>query len=335
MKYIIDIRDFNGWDETGANSSAGCFRRAVAEARALNKGPSFGSVTKAGILHIPKGIWIVDSIDATNCASFEIRGDQTNLYAADQPVPSPIIDATGANNCHVSGIALHAQTPGGQVPAVQPTCAVLLAESTTASSNKNRFDDVGSVGSFSGPAVAILGSTDNGFYNCGFQQDWQSSPCLFGGVYNAYAVASRFTSVNPAPGNCGDNSFFQCEFHGHRSAAALAPTSQFWGVDNWRFFGGNHDNSGPQHVLFNANNKLVLYAGVKFYSESGHAADDLLHSANAGARRVGLMNPNVEDNAFSRYLVNGDGGPDFADSWMAGVPVAMRSGPYVSQFSAL
>jgi hypothetical protein len=340
---IIDIRDYAGIDPTGANSSASAFNQAINDLRALKVGVDYGLPVWGGTLNIPDGVWIIDSLNLTNCGPLMIRGEgNAVLYASDQQSPAPILDMTGANGVRVVDLTLAAQIfPTGAVPAVQPTCGILVAESTEHTSNRNRFENVGTMGTFSHTAVAVIGSTDNQFSFCSYQQDQNGAPALYGGTVNVLGLTSKFATIDPAPANCGDMTFNQCEFHGYRPTDGQngsCPTSWFYGIDNWRFFGGNHDSSGPCHIRFWGTNRGLHVYGTKIYSESGVPAIDFLRANNSGAYNcVFSIAPHYGDNCWSTIGVfaNGEyGSPgDYTGSVIIGASPAYKTGPFMSQFS--
>lgn len=293
-----------GCDPTGATDSTAAYNAGIAAAKvAYPRGTD--------ILY-PPGAYAVSSLNATGYNSVRHIGlggpGSVVLYGCNQTTAAPILDLTKSSGVRVENIISAAQTLGGGVPSVKPLAAFLLAETTAhGDSNKNRMDCCGSMGQFHSAPLCVIGSTDNQFYSCAFQQGDSGSPTLNISVLPDWYIASLYQTITTSSSNVGDNSFFGCEFHGYKGANS-GWTIYGRGVDNLRFFGGNCDSSGNAHLLIQgSNNRKVCFFGVKFYSESGHAADHLyrLDSNVDGFIQHGC-NDNY-DNAYSGTRFTGSG----------------------------
>lgn len=309
---------------------------AITAAKAAILSPQFGSLDTAVRIYVRPGFYNVSSLNFTGCAYVGLWSDGPVILYATQQVTTgkPVIDLTGTSNCYFENIIVAGQTSAGADPSIIPNVGWLVAETTAGGdSNKNRFVDCGTLGKFGVAALYVLGSTDNGWYNCSYNNGKDDAVVRFVGTANPFSVSSPFVTIATSPADCGDNSFFQCEFHGHNTSAASAPTSRFQGVNNLRNYGGNHDNSGPQHVLFSGANKQILFSGTKFYSESGHAADDVFYANGASALRLVIDCCHTEDNAFSGFLINGASSPDYTGGIITGALASKITGPYAYFFA--
>lgn len=312
------------------------FQAAIDAAKDAISSPALGTFDTSVQIVIPPGVYCVSSLDMTGCAGIGLTSFGLVIIYGNKQVSSgkPIIDLTGSSSCIFRNIVVAGQNPAGTDPTIIPTVGWLVAETTAAGdSNKNRFEDCGSLGKFSVAALFVYGSTDNAWQSCAYQQDRTDALALYVGIVNDYGLTSPYQTIATAPTNAGDNAFYSCEFHGHRSSSAVSPTTRLYSVDNLRFYGGNHDNSGPHHILFNGTSKQVLISGMKFYSESGHAADDLIYSNNSAVVNLIIDCINTEDNAFSNVLINGTGTPTFLGGRIRGVKAASLSGPYLYFFA--
>lgn len=285
----------------------------------------------------PSGLSCVSSLNFTGYAStfgVEFEAPGTLVFYADKQVSTgkPIIDLTGSSFIKLTRIIAAGQTPAGADPSITPSVGFLVAQSSGGGdSNKNSFHEIGSLGKFGNAAIYVFGSTDNGWYNCAFQQKKTDAPCLYAGTSNGAAVTSPYITIATSPGACGDNSFFQVETH--CPASGTAYSQDFNGIDNTRFFGGNCDNSGPGQIRFQGTNRVILYSGTKFYSETGVAPTDLIYNNNGATSQLVLECCNTDDNAFSTNLVNGTGTPTFYGGSITGMPAAALTGPYLHFFS--
>lgn len=228
------------------------------------------------------------------------------LYGNKMTQPSAILDLTGSSNCHLRGFVTAGENGDGSPPTVQPLAGVLLAETTTGGdSNKNRLDNVGSIGKFGSAPLCVIGSTDNQYYACSWQQGHSSSPCLNISTQPDWYILSRFKTIATAASNVGDQTFVGCEFHGYRGEPPGSYwTSYFRNADNARFLGGNHDCSGTAHMLFQGNCKRITSVGQKFYSESGIAPGYLFENQGT-CSDLCVINPNKTDNAFGTGMTLG------------------------------
>lgn len=291
---------------------------AIDAAVAYQPSVQWGPLKSAAKVWVPPGVYEVGSLDLTGCAGLHLQATPGTVvfYATHMTQNRPVIDLTGSSSCTVEGIIASGQNPDGTPPSVWPSTGFLLSESSLGDSNKNRLVNCGTLGWFTVASLYLLGSTDNLFDFCAFQQDHEHGAVCYASTFNAYQIQSDYASVAQNAGNQGDTTFLQCEFHGHRSSAATFSSIQLWSVDNMRFFGGNFDNSGPSHVRWNGTNKKVSFLGPKFYSESGHASEYLFWADNSGCDGLLVHAPNEQDNAYSAGRFGGSGGyPNL--SWMA------------------
>lgn len=334
---FFNVKDYGALGD-GSTDDTTAIQAAITAAKTYGTlgGMAIGSPTTSACVYFPAGRYCVGTINATGCNGLRLWGLQGTvaLYADKQVSTSkPIVDFTGSSYCTSEGLIACGQTPAGAAPSIVPSVGWLWAETTGGGdSNKNRMDDCATFGHFTVASVYLFGSTDNAFYSCAFQQD-NDAVCLFVGNSNPYSVSSPNVTIATSPSDTGDNTFYSCEFHGYRNSASTKATSHIYSANNVRFYGGNHDNSGPYHVLFEGTSKQILFSAVKFYSESGHASNDIFYSNNASVLRLGIENIHTEDNAFDTYLVNGTGSPDYTGGWIRGVRAAALLGPYLYFFA--
>ena len=292
-----------GADPTGNIDSTLTIQAAVNAAKAAN--------ADGATVYFPPGKYSVSSINVTgwNGARLEAGGGPSSvtILGNRQTTPAPILDFTGSSAVIVDAIVAGGMNISGTIPTVVPLAGFLFGQTTAlGDSNKNRMNDCGSVGYFESAPLCVIGSTDNAFYSCAFQQWRLDRPVLNLSVNPDWYIRSLFKTLSPVASNVGDTSFFACEFHGAGNSASTCWTIYCRNADNLRFFGGNCDNSGPAHMLFQGSNaRRVLIAGLKFYSESGHAADYLIHNDVPldGAALV----CNEADNAYSAGRFTGGG----------------------------
>jgi hypothetical protein len=278
----------------GAGDDTAAWQGALNAARSYNSG-------RGGIVAPDALAYQVGALDLTGANNVII--DAPNgcwLYGNKQTQSSAILDLTASNNCWLRGFVTSGRNPDATYPTILPKAGILLAETTTGGdSNKNRLDNIGSGGKFTSAALCVIGSTDNQYYSCSWQQFDEVKPCLIVSTQPDWGILSRFKTIATGASNVGDQTFVGCEFHGYRD---LPPgnywTSYFRNADNARFVGGVHDCSGNAHMLFQGNCKRITSVGQKFYSESGIAPSYIFEDQGM-CDNLCVINPNKTDNAFS------------------------------------
>lgn len=265
-----------GADPTGATSSQAAFQAAINAAKAITVGPLLGTLTRAGTVIIPKGLYVgISTLDCTNVSGLTIKGEGiwgTNIYANGQTTSYPVFDFTGSAGVEVYDICVMGMNPNGTVPTVIPQLGFLIADSTAnpQASNKNYMENTGTSGYFAKGGMAIYRSTNNNFVSCVFSNSVLNSPALT--VANSTytnTFTSAFATLNPSGFVANENAFFGCEIHNSKMGNPACASLFLDGTYTFNMHGGIIDGGGtaqPMVWMLNANN-MTTFSGVKFYTE--------------------------------------------------------------------
>lgn len=252
--------------------------------------------------------FLVSEINATNMKSCSIIVPHGASFLAvlQEQQPKPVFDLTGSADCVVSGVRVRSRE-GVNNPPIIPLTAFLLAESAPGDSDNNTLNKCGSAGPFDACALGVVGSTQNSYRDCSFQQDDSGHPCYVVSTKPDWGLWSAYQNITQQASNVGGQYFDNCRMHGFMGENN-GFTGYFRDADNCQFLGGVHDCSGKAHMFFQGSCRDITSIAQKWESEAGHAAENLFYTMYASdeCRRLRVLGYNPLDNAFSGPMASGN-----------------------------
>lgn len=163
--FDISVLSF-GADPRGNQDSTAAFNAAIAKAKEFDRFQLSGVLDTAVRVIVPKGIYLVSSINFTNLIGVDLISQAWQsgciIYGNQQTTPGPILDMTASSSCRVAGITFAGENTDGSPPDVVPECAILVANKASVFPTVTRINinGCGTLGRFSKAALALIGSSE-------------------------------------------------------------------------------------------------------------------------------------------------------------------------------
>lgn len=195
-----------GADPRGRQDSTAAFNEAIARAKEFDVFALSNELDVAISIYVPRGSYLVSSIDFCGLVAVELIGDSWQsgaiIYGTEQTTPLPILDCTASSSCRIRGLTFAGETPGGDATDVMPSCGILLGNRLDVPGTCTRMNisACGTLGRFSGAGLAAVGASEMVISDsCVFQNKRGDAHGVFISDRNTLGIVSAYEDIHPGP----------------------------------------------------------------------------------------------------------------------------------------